>query len=321
MHSESAPVVPKALITGCGGFIGSHLADFLLEKGIEVTGTVHKNMKNVDHLKNKIKIVKCDIGKREEVEKLFDSDYNYVFHLAAQSFVMPSWDNPEETLHTNIMGTEYLLNALHKKKSNAVVLVACSSAEYGLTHADEIPIKETKELRPSSPYAVSKIGQDMLSYLYYQAFGMKIVRIRFFNTVGPRKTNNACADFAKGIAEIEAGIATELKVGNLNSIVDLTDIRDALNAIWVLANAKKYGETFNICSGKAVKVSDILEKFVSLSSKDIKIVTDSKKIRPLDDAVFLGDNSKLHDLGWKTKVSLDEALSDIMKYWREEVRK
>src|SRR3989344_9638910 len=263
----------KALITGCGGFIGSHLADFLLEKGIEVTGTVHINTKNLEHIKDKIEIVKCDISKKHDVEKLVKNDYDYVFHMAAQSFVMPSWQDPEETFSTNIMGTHFLLDGFRRNGFNPVICVACSSAEYGMTYENEIPINERKEFRPSSPYAVSKIGQDMLSYLYYQAFGMKIVRIRFFNTVGPRKTNNACADFAKGIAEIEAGIATELKVGNLNSIVDLTDIRDALNAIWVLANAKKYGETFNICSGKAVKVSDILEKFVSLSSKDIKIVT------------------------------------------------
>ncbi len=309
----------KALITGCGGFIGSHLADFLLAKGFSVTGTVYNNTKNLDHIKNKIDIVRCDVSKRAEVEQIVD-DYDYVFHMAAQSFVMPSWKDPDHTYNTNIMGTYYLLDALQKKGFSPIMLVACSSAEYGLTHENELPIKETKEFRPSSPYAVSKVAQDMLSYLYYQTFGMKVLRLRFFNTVGPRKINNACADFAKGIAEIENGLSTHLKIGNLKSIVDLTDIRDALDAIWLIAQKGKYGETYNICSGKAASIEDVLEKFISLSKKKIDVIQDPTRLRPFDDPIFLGDNSKLRALGWSPKISLEKTLSDILDYWRQEMK-
>jgi len=311
----------KALITGCGGFIGSHLADFLLEKGIEVTGTVHINTKNLEHIKDKIEIVKCDISKKHDVEKLVKNDYDYVFHMAAQSFVMPSWQDPEETFSTNIMGTHFLLDGFRRNGFNPVICVACSSAEYGMTYENEIPINERKEFRPSSPYAVSKVTQDMLSYLYYQAFGMKILRIRFFNTVGPRKIKNACADFAKGIAEIENGMKTELSIGNMKSIVDITDIRDAIDAIWILANSGRYGDVFNICSGKGIPIKDILEKFISMSKTKIKTVQDPSKMRPFDDPIFLGDNSKLCRLGWQPKIPLGKTLSDIMEYWQNETGK
>ena len=260
----------KALITGCGGFIGSHLADFLLEKGIEVSGVVHKNTKNINHIKNKIEIIKCDISKKNEVEQIVKKDYDFVFHLAAQSFVMPSWENPDGTFETNIMGTYYLLDGFKKNGKDPIICVACSSAEYGLTYENEIPIKESKEFRPSSPYAVSKVTQDMLSYLYHQAFGMKTIRLRFFNTVGPRKIKNACADFAKGIAEIEEGASNELSIGNMKSIVDITDIRDALDAIWILANSGCYGDVFNICSGKGIPIKEVLEKFIAMSNTKIK---------------------------------------------------
>lgn len=307
----------RALITGCGGFIGSHLADFLLEKGIEVTGTIHVNEKNLDHLKDKIKIIKCDISKKHDVEKLID-DYDFVFHMAAQSFVMPSWKDPEETFSTNIMGTHFLLDGFRKSGFNPVICVACSSAEYGLTHENEIPINEHKEFRPSSPYAVSKVTQDMLSYLYYQAFGMKIIRMRFFNTVGPRKIRNACADFAKGIVEIEKGKKTELSIGNMKSIVDITDIKDALDAIWVLANSKRYGDVFNICSGNGIPINEILKKFISMSKLKIKTIHDQSKMRPFDDPIFIGDNSKLQKLGWQSKIPFEKTLSDILEYWRKE---
>ncbi len=316
MNGESK----KALITGCGGFIGSHLADFLLEKGVEVTGTVHKNWKNLDHIKDKIELIKCDISSKSDVDNIACRDYDFVFHLAAQAFVLPSWEDPDNTFATNIMGTYYLLDGLKKNGKDPVICVACSSSEYGLTYENEIPIKESKEFRPSSPYAVSKVTQDMLSYLYHQAFGMKTIRIRFFNTVGPRKIKNACADFGRGIAEIEEGSSDSLKVGNMKSIVDITDISDALNAIWILANSGRYGDVFNICSGKGIPIKEVLEKFVGMSKTNIKTVQDPAKLRPFDDPIFLGDNTKLRYLGWQPKVPLEKTLLDILEYWRKEVK-
>jgi len=311
----------RVLITGTEGFIGSHLADFLADKVdvIGITQDINDN-KNIKHLENKIELVECDINNKQKITNIIKkSRPEIVFHMAAQSFVMPSWKDPEQTFKTNIMGTLYILEAIKQIKKNPIVAVACSSAEYGLNFKNEIPTKETKEFRPSSPYAVSKIGTDMLSYIYWRAYGMKTLRLRFFNTTGPRKTGSAIAEWAQGIAEIEKGKRKELKVGNLSSIVDYTDVRDSINAIWLLTKKGKFGEAYNICTGKGYKMKEILEIMTRLSGRKIKIVTDPVKIRPLDDPIFIGDNSKLRKLGWKPKIPLEETLKDTLNYWRKMV--
>ncbi len=310
----------KALITGAEGFIGSHLADFLLEKGIDVYATVYGSKKNLDHL-NKINLIECDIRDKKKISEIISSvKPDYVFHLAAQSFVVPSWKDPEETLTTNILGTFYLLDAIRTAGINPTIAIACSSAEYGLNYENEIPINEKKEFRPSSPYAVSKIGTDMLAYLYFQAYKMKILRIRFFNIIGPRKIFDACSDFGKGIAEIEKGLKEKLCVGNLNGIRDLTDVRDAVEALWLLTEKGEFGDVYNICSGKRYKVKEILDKLVSISKKEIKIEQDSSKIRILDDPIFIGDNSKISKLGWQPKIPLEKSLNDVLDYWRGTIK-
>jgi len=310
----------KALITGCGGFIGSHLAEFLLKKGVEVYGTVYESMEKINHIKDKMNIIKCDITKRDELDKIVnDVKPDYVFHMAAQSFVIPSWQDPEKTFKTNIVGTYYLLDAIKNAGIDPIIVVACSSAEYGLTHKDEIPINEKKEFRPSSPYAVSKIATDMLSYLYWQAFKMKILRIRFFNITGPRKESDACSDFAKGIVEIEKGLKNELNVGNLEGVRDFTDVRDAVEAVWLLTKKGRFGDVYNICSGKGYKIKDILNILISFSNSKIKIVHDPEKNRVLDDPIFIGDNSKIRALGWKPEIPIEKTLKDILNYWRNVV--
>ena len=308
----------KFLITGSEGFIGSHLADFLLEKG-EVYGTFHSTPKNIEHLKNKIKLLKCDITNKSEIENIINNiKPDYIFHMAAQSFVIPSWKEPDKTFQTNIIGTYYLLDAVHKAGINPVICIACSSAEYGLTNENEIPINEKKEFRPSSPYAVSKVATDMLAYLYWQSYNMRILRIRFFNITGPRKTFDACSDFAKGIVEVEKGLKNSLKVGNLEGIRDITDVRDAVKAIWLLVLKGTYGNAYNICSGIGIKMKDILNKLVSFSSAKIRVETDKEKFRPLDDPIFIGDNSKITNLGWKPEITIEKTLKDMLEYWRKE---
>ena len=311
----------KALITGCGGFIGSHLAGFLLEKGFDVYGTVHVNTKNVEHLKEKIHIVRCDVTKKDEVDRLVrEVKPDYVFHLAAQSFVTESWKRPEDTLNANVFGTFNLLDSIRNAGIDPVVFVACSSAEYGLNYEDEIPIKEGKEFRPSSPYAVSKIATDMLSYLYWQAFKMKIFRIRFFNITGVRKTGDACSDFAKGIVEVEKGVKNSLKTGNLAAVRDFTDVRDALRALWAISEKGKYGDVYNICSGNRYKVSELLDILVSNAKTEVAVIHDEGKLRILDDPVFVGDNTKLGKLGWKAHIPIEKTLCDMLDYWRNEIK-
>jgi GDP-4-dehydro-6-deoxy-D-mannose reductase len=297
------------------------LADLLLEKGFDIYGTTYKNgIKNIEHLKDRIKIIKCDIANGKEIEKIVNkAKPDYVFHLAAQSFVIPSWKNPEETFKANIFGTFYLLEAIKNAKINPVIGVACSSAEYGLTYKNEIPISEKKEFSPSSPYEVSKVTTDMLAYMYWQTYKMNIFRLRFFNISGPRKTFDACSDFAKGIAEIEKGIKDTLEVGNTEGIRDITDVRDAVKAMWIISEKGKPGDVYNICSGKGYRIKDIINKLISFSSSNIKIIQNSEKLRLLDDPVFIGDNSKIRKLGWKPEIPIEKTLKDMLEYWRNKL--
>lgn len=315
----------KILITGGSGFIGSHLAEFLVNKGfkdVHVEYWSDEKLENVEHLKDKIKLIKFDIrdGKaaKEAVAKIKP---DLVFHLAAQSFVTVSWKEPKRTLETNIIGTFNLFDSIIKEGSNPVIISVCSSAEYGMTEKYEIPIKEKKEFRPISPYAVSKIAQDMLSLQYYQSHGLKIIRTRIFNTTGPRKRYDACSDFAKGIAEVEHGISDSLKVGNLDVIRDFTDVRDCVKALWLLYEKGKPGEVYNICSGNGIKVGDVVKKLVGMSEKDVKVVKDKSKFRIIDDPLYVGDNKKIRSLGWKPEIRIDETLLDTLGYWREKVKK
>lgn len=308
----------KALITGCGGFLGSHLADFLVQKGLDVYGTVNEKTKNLDHLKGKIKIIKCDIGDRVAVERLVeDVKPDYIFHLGAQSFVIVSWNDPEKTFKTNILGTLHILDAVRKAKIDPVIEIACSSAEYGMTYEDEIPIAEGKVFRPSSPYAVSKIATDMIGELYWKTYKMKILRIRFFNISGPRKLYDACSDFARGVAEVEKGLKPLMAVGNVNGTRDITDYRDAIDAMWLLAEKGTYGDVYNVCSGKGYKVRDLLNQLIAMAKKKVEVKElDPAKLRPIDDPLFIGDNSKMRKLGWEPQVPIEQTLKDTLEYWR-----
>ncbi len=309
----------KALVTGCGGFLGSHLADFLVEKGIDVYGTVNEGTKNLDHLRGKIRTIDCDLSDRTAVEKLVaDVKPDYIFHLGAQSFVIASWKDPEQTFKANILGTLYLFDAVRKAGIDPIIEVACSSAEYGMNYEEEIPIREDKVFRPSSPYAVSKVAADMISELYAKTYKMKIIRIRFFNISGSRKLFDACSDFARGIAEVEKGVKPFMSVGNLDGIRDITDARDAVNAMWLLAEKGAYGDVYNVCSGKGYKVRDLLGQLTAMSAKKIAIrERDAEKLRPIDDPLFIGDNSKIRKLGWEPDIPIEQTLRDTLEYWRK----
>lgn len=310
----------KALITGCEGFVGSHLADFLTEKDFSVYGVVYDDTKNINHLKDRITVLECDLKDRDRVEEIISEVKPYfVFHLAAQSFVTVSWEDPEETLKTNILGTFYLLDGIKKAGLDPVVEVVGSSSVYGVSSEDEMPLKEGKEFSPTSMYAVSKVSEDMLGYFYREVYGMKIIRVRPFNMTGPRKTFDACSDFAKNIVEIEKGLKEILEVGNLNTVRDFTDGRDAVKALWLLAEKGKYGEVYNLCSGKPHKMEEVLRKLISLSGKEIKYRVSPEKMRPYDDPIYVGDNTKLRRLGWEPQIPLEKTLSDMLDYWRENV--
>jgi GDP-4-dehydro-6-deoxy-D-mannose reductase len=311
--------VKKCLVTGCSGFIGSHLADFLIDKRLIVVGTTFPDSGATKHIREKATFVNCDFRDKDNVtEVVRQANPDYVFHLAAQSLVLPSWEDAENTFKANILGTLYLLEAIKNQGINPVIVIACSSAEYGLTSKDEIPIKESKEFRPVSPYGVSKIGTDYLSYLYWKVYDMHIIRIRPFNVTGPRKLFDATSDFARGIVEMERGYKQSLQVGNLESVRDILDIRDAVRAMWLLAERGIPGEVYNICSGKGYRIAQILEQLISLSKVKVDVCRSNNKLRPLDESVYIGDNSKLCNLGWKQEIPLEQTLRDTLNYWRNE---
>ena len=308
----------RCLITGCEGFIGSHLADLLVEMGHEIYGMVYADTKNIDHLKDKITILKCDINDADMVNEVIEkSQPEYVFHLAAQSFVMTSWEDPHLTLKTNILGTLNLLESLRKKELNPLIEIVGSSSVYGPRSADELPLKEETDFRPTSFYAVSKVGEEMLGYLYAKVYGMKVIRVRPFNMTGPRKTGDACLDFTKGLVEIEKGLRKVLEVGNLDTVRDFTDGRDAVKALWIIAEKGTLGEAYSLCSGKGYKMRDILNMAISLSGlKNVKVKQVPWKMRPYDDPIYIGDNTKLRNLGWEPRIPMEKTLSDMLDYWR-----
>ena len=242
-----------------------------------------------------------------------------IFHLAAQSFVPTSWIVPSDTITTNINGNLYLFEACREAGINPLIQIACSSEEYGMVYENEVPIKETNPLRPLSPYAVSKVGQDMLSYQYYQSYKIPIIRTRGFNHSGPRRPSIfVCSDFARQIVDIEKGMRKPIiYVGNLEAVRDFTDVRDMVRAYWLSLEKGEPGEVYNISTGKGHKIKELLNTLLSLSKVKVEIREDSSRLRPSDVPLLIGDNSKfVKKTGWKPEIPFEKTLEDLLDYWR-----
>ncbi len=249
-----------------------------------------------------------------------------IFHLAAQSYVPASWDSPAETFHTNILGQCNLLEAIkHLRPSgyDPVVQIACTSEEYGNVRRDELPIKETNELRPLSPYAVSKVAQDYMGYQYWKSYKIRIIRTRAFNHEGPRRGEVfVVSNFAKQIAEIERNHQKPVVwVGNLEAIRDFSDVRDIVRAYWLATEECEPGDVYNICSEKGHPIGKVLDMLLSLSErKDIRIETDPQRLRPSDVPVLIGDCTKFKAATtWKTTIPFEKTVEDSLNFWRPSV--
>ncbi len=316
----------RSLITGITGFAGSYLAEFLLNKNQEVYGLSNntENLDNVLKIKNKIRLFKVDLLEKPKIEKIVEKIRpNYIFHLAAQSLSPLSVAQPKQTFDINFIGTYNLLEAVRQSKIDCVIQLACSSEEYGLVYPNEVPIKEENTLRPLTPYAVSKIAVDFLGYQYSKSYGLKIIRIRAFNHEGPRRGELfVTSAFARQIALIEKGLQEPvIKVGNLEAKRDFTDVRDMVRAYYLSVLKCKPGEVYNVCSGKAWEIKEVLDYLLSLSKvKGIRIKKDPKRMRPSDLPILLGDYSKFFTTtGWKPKINFKVTLRDTLNYWRERV--
>lgn len=315
----------KALITGITGFVGSHLAELLLEAGVwEVYGTVRWRSKreNIEHL-TEVNLVECELRDSVSVEKMISQvQPDYIFHLAAQSFVPTSWNAPSDTLSNNILGQVNILEAVRRAGIKPRILVACSSEEYGLVMPSEIPITEENPLRPLSPYGVSKVAQDLLGYQYFKSYGMHIVRTRAFNHTGPRRGHVfVSSDFARQIAEIEKGLRLPfIFTGNLSAQRDFTDVRDIVKGYLMALDYGEPGEVYQLCSGKALAISELLEILLSMTNVAIEVRQDPARLRPSDVPVLLGSHAKFHEqTGWKPQIPLEQTMADLLNYWRARI--
>lgn len=309
----------KAYITGVGGFMGGHLVDFLLEKNIEVFGTYFRPTTDINYVKSKIKVEECDIRDKEKVKRLLEEHKpDIIFHLAAQSYPTVSWDNPNYTIQANIEGTANLFEAVKELKLNPIILNACSSAEYGFVTADEVPVKESQTRKPLHPYGVSKVAQELLGYQYHKNFGIRSISARIFNTTGPRKVNDVCSDFTKRAVMVEKGLSDEITVGNLEAQRSITDVRDMINAFWLLTqNVKEYG-AYNLSGAKAYKMQELLDIILKNVNAQPKIVQDPKLMRPTDEPIIIGDSTKLiQDTGWKQEIPIEKTIKDMLDHWRK----
>ena len=313
----------RVLVTGVTGFAGSHLVDYMLTRDdCQIFGIQRwrSRTENIEHFADRITLLECDLRDATSTRDTIDQVRpEWIFHLAAQSYVPTSWSAPTESLTTNVLGQLNIFEAVRRLDLRCRIQLACSSEEYGLVLPTEVPIKETNPLRPLSPYAVSKVAQDMLGYQYWMSWKVDSVRTRGFNHEGPRRGPVFVAsDFAKQIADIEKGRKPPVvQVGNLASKRDFTDVRDMVRAYWLALEKGEPGEVYNICSGVAWSIQKVLDTLLSFSSARIEIKQDPVRLRPSDVPLLLGDNSKfVRATGWQSEIPFERTLRDMLEHWR-----
>ncbi|MCP4351324.1 MAG: GDP-mannose 4,6-dehydratase [Desulfobacterales bacterium] len=327
----------KALISGITGMVGSHLADFLLENtNWDIYGICRwrSPLDNVQHLlnrankKDRIYFIYgdlCDyISLQNAVE---ESRPDYVFHLAAQSYPMTSFTSPLQTYDTNIIGTHHLLDAIYRCKEIDPIIHVCSSSEvFGRVAKEKLPINEECSFHPASPYAISKIGTDLIGRYFAEAYGLKCMITRMFTHTGPRRGDVfAESTFAKQIAMIEQeAIPPVVKTGNLNSLRTWSDVRDAVRAYFMLVTVNPVPcEYYNIGGSFSCSVGDMLNYLISISTHrdKIKVETEETRLRPLDADLQVPDTAKFSNhTGWKPEIPFEKTMQDLLNYWRGRVK-
>jgi len=315
----------RALITGVGGFAGSHLSDYLFDKtDWQVLGCVLPGW-DCSHLDRRVTCLELDLRDREAVRAMLEQvTPDVIFHLAAQAFVPVSWQDPWDTLENNIRAEANILDGLVKLGAKPGVMVVGSNEEYGLVRPDELPLREDSPLRPNSPYAVSKVAQDFLGLSYFLSHGLPVVRVRPFNHIGPRQAEGFVAPaFAKQIALIEAGQQEPvIRVGNLDVQRDFSDVRDVVRAYHLAVTLGQPGQVYNIGSGQPRAVKALLEMLLSLSAQPIRVEIDPARMRPSDTPVAYCDASKLRAAtGWEPRVPFEQTLRDVLDDWRVRINK
>jgi GDP-4-dehydro-6-deoxy-D-mannose reductase len=322
----------RALITGVTGMVGSHLADFLLANtDWEIHGMTRwrSPLNNISQLLDRINrqdrahLIYGDLRDALSISHVVRTvKPNYVFHLAAQSFPKTSFDAPLETLDTNIQGTNRILEALRQEAPNAVIHVCASSEVFGRVPKEKLPINEECAFHPASPYAISKVGTDLIGRFYGEAYGMKVMTTRMFTHTGPRRGDVfAESSFAKQIALIERNVIPPvIRVGNLASLRTFADVRDAVRAYYMLVTVNPIpGEYYNIGGAYTCTIEQMLQTLISMSSvSGIEVRVDPMRLRPMDADLQVPDTAKFtKHTGWKPEISFDQTMRDLLQYWRQ----
>jgi nucleoside-diphosphate-sugar epimerase len=306
----------KALITGAAGFMGPFLRDRCLEAGCSVLGI---DISEPQEAWVDTSFECCDVRDYGHFSKLilrFRPDR--IFHLAAQSYPTVSLDKPRETVEINVCGTINLYESLRALGMKPVVVVACSSAEYGPVAAQDIPVKETHPLRPLHPYGVSKVGQDLIASQYFINYSIPTVRIRIFNTTGPGKIGDVCSDLTRRAVELERGIKHRfLKVGNVTTRRAIGDVRDLIRALWISAERCELGEVYNVGAENIFSVQELIEAIRAQLGIAFEVEQDPLLVRASDEPVIAGDTTKFRSrCAWKPEIPLAITLKDMLEWWR-----
>ena len=308
------------LILGATGFVGSYLMERALQSGHAVLGThYHATVDTRDWSGFQDHLLRCDIRYREQVDAAIRrSKPDVVYHLAAQSYPALSWQVPTETLDTNVVGTANVFESIRASGLDPIVVVACSSAQYGEVAAEDIPVKESHPLRPLHPYGISKVATEMLALQYWTNARIRSVCARIFNTTGPRKTGDVCADFTQRVVRIETGLVPPvLRVGNLDTWRALTDVRDLVRALELLVEHGEPGGVYNISGARTYQIREIVDLVLRHARVPLSVETDPELLRPSDEKVIFGDSARMiAATGWKQEFALERTVVDMLDYWR-----
>lgn len=318
----------RILITGITGMVGSHLAEYVLahHPDVEVHGMVRWRSPRANLVKvaGRVTLHEGELRDLHSLVRVLETVRpERIFHLAAQSYVSASFTAPADTLHTNVIGTTNLLDAVRLTGIDPRIHICSSSEVYGQVREDEVPIRESNEFRPASPYAVSKCGEDMIALQYFLSYGIKTIRTRMFTHTGPRRGDVfAESAFAKQIAEVEAGLRPNpIKVGNLNSVRTFADVSDAVRAYWLLLEKCPPGEVYNIGGERTMTVGEMLDVLIGMAGCRIRYEVDPALVRPSDVTLQIPDTSKFRAAtGWEPKVPLETTLRDLLDYHRGRIR-
>lgn len=312
----------RIFITGITGPVGSFLADYLLtlpDLEIHVFKRWRSDPRPIAQLEGRVTIHEGDIEDAFSIDRaIAAAQPDRIYHLAAQSYPSASWDAPILTMRANVEGTLNLLEAARRHVPQARIHIAGTSAEYGMVRPDEVPIREDRALRPTSPYGVSKVAAELSGLQYHASYGMHILVTRSFNHVGPRQGDRCSIQtFCRQMALVEFGRQDALYVGNLEPRRDFTHTSDVARALWLLLEHGTPGEVYNLCSGRDTRIGDIVQMVVERGRVPVVVRQDPSRLRPADEPILQGDNGKLRAAtGWAPTISIEQIVDELLDYWR-----